>query len=1285
MRKIEQLQEISDLLESRGVECTVADLEELDRYCWENTQRRQVALATGELVQSFDVDADIGRIAGVVFGAILGAFFLPGLGLAAGWFGGALLGGAIGYRLVGLFSGPGQREAPTKSTSDPLFRFSGVGSLALLNNPIPVIYGNRTNNPSGGVYLRDPAMIWSKIYSRQGGQYLERLSLLAVGVLGSVSTSTLLIDDQQSTTFASSDIAIEVSSGLHNQSALGSISDYSQAVALNTNSFVGTAAAVTVGNSNPAMRVAGTGQNLVGVVSSGSDIVKNAGTNAWDAGYRLQSLTLGATYGCYLLAYGEGLVDAGNPVLRWAVGLSATSTAATLASIGIGVEITAGNWQVWALGVSVASGTLASIVDGIGVEVRVYRSWPTKMAQVLIGGVEVWRGATTLADTLFADYSIHSNLSRVRNSITGTVTPAGDLVPGLGTRFQVSDTALTKLRAAQSYRADGVDFSIAGKDSNSKWIETNTPLWLEDATGLSSVVTNANAIVTAAQVSVFYKAAVSTSKPVTAIDVTLNASVWARDLNGNLTTHAAAFEISIDPGTGALVLGQFILVSISESAISRTVSITDLPRASYTVLVRPLSAAEITAPIRTLAEDLTIATISTGVTISGSAISLRAEVGETLSAVTAQGHMSVFGKSQLSSDGGPVISLSHLNEIVNPISAPTYSGYTIARTRYLASDRIQTAPSESHDIAQGQIVRQYLYSGEVIAGGNTTQLFVSNYKLKPNLITIGSIIQVVGFGRWVVTSIVTSSLGYYVLQTATFAGTGTTTTTGSAVITTSTAAYNGSLEGMPITGTGIPSGAVVLRKLGSNQILMGDEWGRRVNATATGSVTVTINGNLNKTVGAEVVVYRMGSSNYFPDLYVDRLINPVNGMGNYIDQNFFVDYPSIVEAREFCVRNNYFFDGVIQDGSFEEWAIATAPSSLLFCTKINGRYGLVTQEDAPARSAFLFNDSNTVQYTENSVPWYQSLTNTVLVKYQDNLGREKQLKIQTTDANNGTEPEIVQTVSCQGVTSQAQAEKVGQVALKSLRIQTRACQVETDVEMGLYTRQGKLIRTQHTATEYSGEESGFILSVSALTNPILTTVATIPIASTVVFGTNTQINLTAKHNLKPSSATLATTSDTVQISGCDAALDASYSGTNLRIIDDYTIFVGNSATPGGSGATTTALGNVAIRRTLHDQTVTFSEPVAVAASSRVTVAHRDTRLLEADKVVTLVSGVSYRISGVEESISVGDAFAFGEQSTFYRTWRVTSIDPDVKSNRVTLTGVIWDSAILDPAGTVTVT
>jgi hypothetical protein len=96
---------------------------------------------------------------------------------------------------VGLFDQPNQRQQ-SSSVSDPLFAFSGTGSLARLGAAIPVIYADRTTNPDGGVYRRDPAMIYSSIRTELGSQQLTRVSLLAVGRLGQVALGELQLDDQ---------------------------------------------------------------------------------------------------------------------------------------------------------------------------------------------------------------------------------------------------------------------------------------------------------------------------------------------------------------------------------------------------------------------------------------------------------------------------------------------------------------------------------------------------------------------------------------------------------------------------------------------------------------------------------------------------------------------------------------------------------------------------------------------------------------------------------------------------------------------------------------------------------------------------------------------------------------------------------------------------------------------------------------------------------------------------------------------------------------------------------
>jgi hypothetical protein len=96
-----------------------------------------------------------------------------------------------------------------------------------------------------------------------------------------------------------------------------------------------------------------------------------------------------------------------------------------------------------------------------------------------------------------------------------------------------------------------------------------------------------------------------------------------------------------------------------------------------------------------------------------------------------------------------------------------------------------------------------------------------------------------------------------------------------------------------------------------------------------------------------------------------------------------------------------------------------------------------------------------------------------LAKYQDNLGKEKQVEAK----RSGQAIAITQTISTQGVTKEAQAQRVAQVALNSIIYQDRTCQLETDIDNGLYVRQGDIVRSQHTIIENEWENNGFVLAV----------------------------------------------------------------------------------------------------------------------------------------------------------------------------------------------------------------
>lgn len=1439
MRKIEQLEELAGIFrEVHAVVVTAEELAELEHANWQHAQETRLTLSAQGAAGPIGLRADLGKAIGFIAGAVLGALFLPGLGIAAGWFAGAVIGGSIGYKLVGLFdSAPGRKTDTT--TQDPIARFSGASGLVRLGTALPIIYGNRKINPDGGVIYRDPPTIYTRILSRQGLQYLEKLSVLSVGELGEVDKTLLQLNDQPIGDFGS-DAIVETSSGRHDQAALGGVDHYSQAVSLSVNTFVGSKPAITTRYSGSTRGAVATVANRVGATGT-TTVKKNAGTQSWDAGFTAQSVALPAGLGSYVFASGKGTWDTTNQDLRWAIGLSASSAAATdISTMGFAAEIYQGAWVVWANGEVVEGGEDAAIVNASTVEVRYYEAAPAKLGQVLINNKEYWRGEISLPATVVGDYAIYSDKLEISLPRVGAVpfialaagaavtnTTTGELCPGLGTKFQVAAGVIKKLRPGQSYRdASGNKFVVATRDLTSNTIEVNPSLWLSDIPGTSS---NFLGIGSGSRIYESYEALYTSSKPVTSIDLVMQAAVWARNSSNDLVNHAQAFKVEVDPGSGFVALRNFVVLSVVERTQSLTITITGLPRKIYKVRVSPLPAEKITNPIESLKDTNQLTKIATGVSIDGSPISLLAEVEELLPVATATAAMSFDSKPQTSSDRGAPIQLSHVNEIVNPyeefpgiatvppgngdgltgqyyasmgfeavnlvltrvdkkvdftwasggssailggyttfsirwkgavladvsttytfyllvddgarlwidgrkiidawregapteykgniqlkagrqysvllefkqnsgparialswsnpfrakqvipqsqlysvlqaaeaappLQAPTYSGYTIGRTRYLASDRLQSAPAEAWDIPEGQIVRQHLATGTTLNYGSSNEVYFTEKIFAPNEVLTGDILQIPGKGRCVIGGVPDDQDGRAIV--AYELNCDTETIQGSSVIIVDYYVWIYTLPGMSIVSINIPSNAVILGRLDNNQLVIADEWGLPVKALATGTAPAIYNKSLPKTSGEDVVIYRMGSSNYFPDLFVDRLINPVSGLGYLVDGDNFIDYPSIIKSRKFCIQNKFFFDGVVQEGGFEQWAIETAPSSLLFPTQLHGKFALIPMDDD--KPSYLFNASNVDEYTEPGVPWAQQLTNTVLVKYQDNIGREKQLTIMTAAVFSGSEPERVKTIDTKGVTGKEQAIKVGQVGLKSLIYQSKVCQLKTDVACGFYAEPGQVIRTAYTAIKYGDKEaSGFVLSAETPSNQRLTTVNTVTIDA-IYRGF---VYCAAPHKYSKGATLVISGSD-------DSSNNGSYSA-NIAPQDNKILAV-PVTTVNYSGN-----GSLAVQRPAIDQVIQLSEAVEIDASSRITLTHAGSRFTENDREIQDLGGGRYKVIAIEELISFGDAFAIGTAVEQIKTWRISAIEPDVKNNTVTVNAVLWNSDILSPSGLVVV-
>jgi hypothetical protein len=1255
VKRIEQVEDFASYLsEVHQVDCTAEEIIELEGILWAHCNSQRVGrLAKGGDI-SGNVRADLGKAAGFIFGAILGVLFLPAL-LGVGVLAGALLGGAIGYRLVGMFDGPGG-SGPTGAPGEPLFAFGGAGSLAKLNSPIPIIYANKDVNPSGGIYRRDPALIHSAIRTELGAQKLIRVSLLAYGRLGRVNAGELQLDDQPLANYNAGDIIWEISSGLHNQPALDGITNYSQAVAINSNGLLGLSPGIIVGDND----ISGWQQDSAAV---GSPLALPAG--------------LGSSL--HYIATNEGTTGL-------LLGLhSSFIPSPSAADVDAAIVVSGNNdWELSIAGVVVAAGS--SDAAPVRAMLRVIRSHPGNYLQVVVNRVEVYRAETTLNTTLYPVSAVPLLSSWQPSYISRkTSIPTGDLLCGYGTRFALSDAGLSKIRSTQTYRAGSHIAAVVGRNAADKWIELGEPFLISDQAVESSVVPGTKIIKSRETFLTIYRAVIATSKEVTALELTLKISMWAKTANGDELIHAQAFDLAIEDAAGQLYpAGRFLVSGSKQQQFFRGLRIGNLPRGMYKIRLTPIPAAAITAPIATLSENSTVTNLPSPGAIGGQAITLAAELGANAPVATAVSWMSFENKPQHADQAGPSIQVSHLNEIVDAPVPPAYPGYTIARTEIIASDRIQNAAAESWMIEQGQIVRCHLFA-RTLASIEA----VPNTKVESNLLSllqvsesfasvggmpVGAILRILGKGSVVITH-PPDPLSPPFFITTEARPSEITTTEGSGVVTLPSADHLWVLPYMHIAHPSIPADAVVLAKLPGNQVLLGDEWGRKRVATATGQSSPAILNPLPKATGHEdIIIYQWGSSSYFPDLFVDRLINPISGLGNSVNADYFIDYKSIVDSRKFCIENKFFYDGVIAEGSFEEWAVATAPASLLYPTLIEGKYALLPQRDASP--SYLFTDANSIEFRESDTPYSTSKASVVLVKYQNNLGRERQVRISTQAASSGEEEENVRTIDAQGVTSRDQAIKIGQVALKSLRLQTKSCEIKTDVASGLYTRQGDIVRSQHVQIQYCNESSGFALAALAPTDEREAVIRTIPI---LMFSSG-YIDLASPHEMRRLGINSILPSDQIEISGIDAAIDGIYGNTSesisLRILSDTRLFITSS--PGISSAS----GTLKIIRRQFDQVVSLSERPVITPATRITIGHRAGHTIDADRQIQDLGDGQYKITGLDAEIKAGDNYATGEASSFERVWRITSIKPDVASNSVGLTGILWDPAVLSPEGLV---
>lgn len=234
------------------------------------------------------------------------------------------------------------------------------------------------------------------------------------------------------------------------------------------------------------------------------------------------------------------------------------------------------------------------------------------------------------------------------------------------------------------------------------------------------------------------------------------------------------------------------------------------------------------------------------------------------------------------------------------------------------------------------------------------------------------------------------------------------------------------------------------------------------------------------------LVYFEASSCYYPDVMCWYLTNKDIGVGQYFPfVDWFVDWASIVEARRWCVDNEYFYDmAVSTEMNFARWAEENARASLLFIGQIGGMISL--RIERPERSKMVFNSSNARDLKLNYASQQVDRCNEFIGTYRDGSDtfdhdgrarfRPESVIIKTPDNFNGVEDRVEKRIKLDSVTNLDQCIDVVSLALRREREQIKTVKFTTSY-LGQDVGFGDWVEVQLKHLEKSDELSGFVVEV----------------------------------------------------------------------------------------------------------------------------------------------------------------------------------------------------------------
>ena len=950
------------------------------------------------------------------------------LGTAMGFLSGGWAGAALA--LVGGLIGQKQQKPQANQRLSEQYGFDQGGQVAPSGGVLPRIYCNRSINPAGGVRVGG-ILIHSRVETRRGTNILYQLYVIAAGQserlgygqLGAISTELTLFNQQPRRNFNDREIRMITRLGTRDQSVIPEFPYYSQNITPPDYAVFGVDSRAKVGGSATSTNP---NFNTVNAIVEGSTVTKTGGLlgniDAWNAGVFGQ----------------EGLQADGTfsftaPVGTAAAGLSTTDQDQNWTSIQFGFLFT--NNQATVMESGTARTGAIPVTPGSSYAVQIDNG---QIFYLVNGGV-VYTSAIVPSFPLYPDIALFTQNVQITNiavgdggfaiegSITGTLTPT----PNQGSSA-TSDEILDLFTPAQDYvisisgetKRDPM-FYVIDKDSRfnqrNRTITTSPPV-----SGY-----NGKTIYAA------WFARYENTKRVDRCDFNLLFNLSARYQNsknqndkdnGKLVTHGTLFDVWIRPvsspiGTEVRLI-RCVVKNRTSNKTYRGFRIMNLKLGRYYYEIRPLTAIpddQPNIPIYELTDN------GYGITDETDTEQLPTiQTGVTLLGNT----IAVQGELEQITDLGAIRKWIGYDKKVNVSSE---SG---------ATGRINSINEIVHWSSIGKTIETY--PGLALTGYR----FRASERLQQApalaaLIPEGSVVP-----NWIGAGIASS------LSTASLLN----------------------APGHNFIADGVQNGYWI-RNLDKG--IDGQITAVTASTIAT-STPMQWNGNTND----RFAIYFLGSTCYLPDAFADYVRNDFGGIPDLLDPDEYIDYPSIVRSRKFCVANQYFYDDLTdQRVPFSQWAEEQARFSYLYAVRIDGRFGLTPDTQTPIDA--VFNASNSRNFKLDYPDWQANVTNTIVIRFVDGREifdqtgarhREVTVTVQTTAAYDGLVSPVVEEINARSIKDDEQAINIACLRLKSLRQNLISLSFDTSYAAA-YVQAGDIVSIQHAAIDVNEDYSGFVTAV----------------------------------------------------------------------------------------------------------------------------------------------------------------------------------------------------------------